>query len=385
MAKTRFTTNIVAKDSAKLNGSSEGGGSTEIPVATSSRLGGVKVGSGLSITEEGVLSAQGGGGASSYAELSNKPQINGVTLSGNKTTGDLGLGVGFNFGDQVANIYANTGELTINGKSGPGQSYSMIPPASYGSVGDVLKLTSQGPAWGTPSAGAAPKKISFQIGIMPGLGTGSDIDRTQYPEDPDQSDTHIEQLVSEEFRLGQNEYYFNSFIRLLDESSFTNVIADRFINLTSSDISKLQDILNKSVLSLKDIYTGTSFHVFKGQTEIYDYNDDYKIIPASTQIDANYGGLYVSGDNVYGKCQIGDIPFQTENPAKLSISFDSTARLGIIRIPLCITYPYDGSSVQGYSIRYDTMELEDYDLTNFSIDSVFVLRLEGYYFGESLS
>lgn len=33
----------------------------------------------------------GGGGTTNYNLLQNKPQINGVTLSGNKTTEDLGL------------------------------------------------------------------------------------------------------------------------------------------------------------------------------------------------------------------------------------------------------------------------------------------------------
>lgn len=33
----------------------------------------------------------GGGGSSSYSDLSNKPKINNVTLSGNKTSADLGL------------------------------------------------------------------------------------------------------------------------------------------------------------------------------------------------------------------------------------------------------------------------------------------------------
>lgn len=34
----------------------------------------------------------GGGGASNYNDLSNKPQINGVELTGNKTSADLGIG-----------------------------------------------------------------------------------------------------------------------------------------------------------------------------------------------------------------------------------------------------------------------------------------------------
>ena len=36
----------------------------------------------------------GGGGTSNYNELSNKPTINGVTLSGNKTSEDLGISGG---------------------------------------------------------------------------------------------------------------------------------------------------------------------------------------------------------------------------------------------------------------------------------------------------
>jgi len=37
------------------------------------------------------LSEGGGGGTSNYNDLTNKPSINGVTLSGNKTTSDLGI------------------------------------------------------------------------------------------------------------------------------------------------------------------------------------------------------------------------------------------------------------------------------------------------------
>ena len=36
-------------------------------------------------------SGGGGGGSSSYSDLSNKPQINSVTLSGNKSFSDLGV------------------------------------------------------------------------------------------------------------------------------------------------------------------------------------------------------------------------------------------------------------------------------------------------------
>ena len=39
----------------------------------------------------GDSSGGGGGGSTDYNDLSNKPQINSTTLSGNKTTSDLGI------------------------------------------------------------------------------------------------------------------------------------------------------------------------------------------------------------------------------------------------------------------------------------------------------
>lgn len=40
-----------------------------------------------------TISGGGGGGTSDYTDLDNKPQINGVTLTGNKTAADLGITV----------------------------------------------------------------------------------------------------------------------------------------------------------------------------------------------------------------------------------------------------------------------------------------------------
>lgn len=51
------------------------------------------IGTGLNLDENGELTATGGGtgGTTNYNDLSNKPQINGNTLSGNKTGAQLGL------------------------------------------------------------------------------------------------------------------------------------------------------------------------------------------------------------------------------------------------------------------------------------------------------
>ena len=60
----------------------------------------------------------GGGGTSNYNDLTNKPSINGVTLSGNKTTSDLGItasGVGaIPSTDKGAN--GGVAELDSNGR-----------------------------------------------------------------------------------------------------------------------------------------------------------------------------------------------------------------------------------------------------------------------------
>ena len=72
---------------------SDGGGSAgDLPIATATTLGGIKVGNNLSITEDGTLSANAGtAGTTDYTQLENKPQINSVELTGNKTLNDLGI------------------------------------------------------------------------------------------------------------------------------------------------------------------------------------------------------------------------------------------------------------------------------------------------------
>lgn len=88
-----------------LNGG--GGGSYTLPTATANTLGGIKVGDNLTVEADGTLNAQaGGGGTSDYTDLSNKPSINSVTLSGDKTGADLGL---------LENKATGTGSIQIGG------------------------------------------------------------------------------------------------------------------------------------------------------------------------------------------------------------------------------------------------------------------------------
>ena len=90
---------------------SDGGGSSgDLPIATATTLGGVKIGNNLSITEDGTLSATGGSaGTTDYTQLENKPQINSVELTGNKTLNDLGIQPKGNY--QPAGDYATTTDI----------------------------------------------------------------------------------------------------------------------------------------------------------------------------------------------------------------------------------------------------------------------------------
>lgn len=65
------------------------------------------------------ISYTGGSGASSYNELNDKPRINGTTLSGNKTLGDLGIATEINELDDVdISTPSNNDVLKYNATSG---------------------------------------------------------------------------------------------------------------------------------------------------------------------------------------------------------------------------------------------------------------------------
>lgn len=64
-----------------------------LPIASETRLGGIKVGRNLKIDEDGTLHATGGSGTgtSDYRDLENLPTLNGVEISGDKTAADYGI------------------------------------------------------------------------------------------------------------------------------------------------------------------------------------------------------------------------------------------------------------------------------------------------------
>jgi hypothetical protein len=81
---------------------------------------------------EGMINFNGGGGGgtSDYEDLENKPSINGVTLSGNKTTSDLNV----SYNDLQNKPYINN-----------------MPASTGADIGDVLTHTSDGDEWAAPA------------------------------------------------------------------------------------------------------------------------------------------------------------------------------------------------------------------------------------------
>ena len=113
----------------------------QLPVASQTILGGIKVGNNLSIGQDGTLSAE--KGTQSYAELTDKPKINNVELDGEKSLDDLGI--------QAQGNYATKEELPTKTSQLVNDSnfISEIPVASASTlggikVGDNLEITADG-------------------------------------------------------------------------------------------------------------------------------------------------------------------------------------------------------------------------------------------------
>ena len=115
------------------------GGAYTLPIASSTTLGGIKVGTNLSIDVNGVLNAE-SGGTNDYSLLINKPSVNGVTLSGNKTSSDLGI----NVPTKTSDITNDSGFITnsVNDLTNYTKTSSLSTVATSGSYMDLLNKPS---------------------------------------------------------------------------------------------------------------------------------------------------------------------------------------------------------------------------------------------------
>lgn len=141
----------------KIDNGGGGGGGYVLPPATASTLGGIKVGSNLSVTSDGTLSATGGG--SSY-EL---PIASDSTLGGVKVGSNL-------------SIDSETGVLSAD-------SYS-LPTASASTLGGVKVGNGLSIADGVLSVSSTPSGGGTKVRDLTFTGTGTSPYRIEFPKIP---------------------------------------------------------------------------------------------------------------------------------------------------------------------------------------------------------
>lgn len=98
----------------------------------------------ITITD-GVISAV-GGGTTDYAVLSNKPQINGVTLSGNKTTADLGITIPSKTSDLTNDSHMSISmqsDTTSSSSPSVGGTFTAIDSVTKDTYGHVTKVNTK--------------------------------------------------------------------------------------------------------------------------------------------------------------------------------------------------------------------------------------------------
>lgn len=104
---------------------------------------------------------QGGGGSSDYNALSNKPQIEGVTLSGNKTASDLGLALATDIPTvPVQSVNGKTGVVVLTASDVGAKPSSYEAPVSSVNSKTGAVVLSASDVGALPSSTAIPSKTS---------------------------------------------------------------------------------------------------------------------------------------------------------------------------------------------------------------------------------
>lgn len=127
--------------------SNDSGFITSIPTATNSVKGIVQADGTTTTITNGVISAIGGGGGTSdYSLLLNKPSINGVELSGNKTTADLGITIPSKTSDLTNDSHMSISmqsDTTSSSSPSVGGTFTAIDSVTKDTYGHVTKVNTK--------------------------------------------------------------------------------------------------------------------------------------------------------------------------------------------------------------------------------------------------
>lgn len=155
---------------------------TGIGIATKDKAGIVKPdGTTITVDEDGTIHSAGGGGTTgttNYADLENKPKINGVELSGNKTLADLKITtadskdntVTFSQADTREKILSNEKHSTLFGKIAKWLS-DLKTVAFSGSYSDLINKPSSLDTYEEIMANTESGKFAGALGVQEGFET----------------------------------------------------------------------------------------------------------------------------------------------------------------------------------------------------------------------
>lgn len=156
--------NLTITEDGTLNAQAGGGESYTLPPATVDTLGGVKIGSGVTVSKDGTISVEGGaGGTTNYEELTNLPSVNGVELKGNKDGSSLGLEASFSALQPISKsstvmansqTYGYNKDLSITGISTSSNLLNLGAGGTTQSISSTLA--------GGPNTDVANNKIAFR-------------------------------------------------------------------------------------------------------------------------------------------------------------------------------------------------------------------------------
>lgn len=152
---------------------------TGIGIATKDKAGIVKPdGTTITVDEDGTIHSAGGGGTTNYSDLENKPKINGVVLSGNRTLADLKITtadskdntVTFSQADTREKILSNEKHSTLFGKIAKWLS-DLKTVAFSGSYSDLSNKPSSLDTYEEIMANTESGKFAGVLGVQEGFET----------------------------------------------------------------------------------------------------------------------------------------------------------------------------------------------------------------------